>query len=249
MSSKRHYFISRKNSVPAFSRKLNGGVPALVIVDMQNYYLRKDSSYWRYFNALQPGCLDYIVRRCETVVIPNIRLLLGHFRKHGLTVLFLRLCGRDPVRNDLHPFFRETYLKGKRAGFDDVYPLADDPWAGIIDEIEPQYSEHIVDKTTFSPFTRTGFDKLLEKKEISVLVMTGLSTSQCVESTARDASDRGYVTIHIEDAQADYDETSHHSSLYSSQGVCGGLITSSRDYIKTGTTGGFDVRGAEGDYL
>jgi nicotinamidase-related amidase len=238
MSSKRPFFISQKNSSPVSSTELSGGVAALIIVDMQNYYLRRDSSYWRYFNSLQPGCLDYLIRRCETVVIPSIRLLLGHFRKRGLPVIFLRLCGRDPDRNDLHPFFRETYRKGKRAGFDDVYPLADDPWAGIINEVGPQHSEHIVDKTTFSPFTRAGFDELLKKSGVSSLVMTGLSTSQCVESTARDASDRGYVIVQMEDAQADYDETSHGSSLYSSQGVCGGLITSSRDYINTALKGG-----------
>ena len=54
--------------------------PALIIVDMQNYYLKKTSAYWAYFNTLQPGCLDYIAHRCESIVIPNIRLLLECFR-------------------------------------------------------------------------------------------------------------------------------------------------------------------------
>jgi nicotinamidase-related amidase len=63
-------------------------------------------------------------------------------------------------------------------------------------------------------------------------VFTGLSTSQCVETTARDASERGYHIVHIEDAQADYDELSHASSLYSSQGVCGGFIMTAEEYIR-----------------
>ncbi|OHD71296.1 MAG: hypothetical protein A2W19_09820 [Spirochaetes bacterium RBG_16_49_21] len=201
---------------------------------MQNYYLKRDSSYVRYFSALQPGCLDYIIYRCETVVVPNIRLLLCHFRKQGLPVLFLRLCGTDPERNDLHRFFRETYRKGKRAGFDDVYPLAGDRYADIIDEIKPLPSERVIDKTTFSPFTNTAFAMILNESGISTLVLSGLSTSQCVESTARDASDCGYQIIQIEDAQADYDEMSHNSSLFSSQGVCGGFIISTGDYLKAG---------------
>jgi biuret amidohydrolase len=213
---------------------LNDTATALVVVDMQNYYLRRDSSYYHYFNTLQPGCLEYIFTRCGSVVIPNIRRLAETFRKKSMPVLFLRLCGTDPERKDLHHFFRDTYLKGKRAGFDNVYPLADDPFADVIDEIRPLPSDTVISKTTFSPFTRTGIDAVLREKNITTLVFAGLSTSQCVETTARDASDRGYHIIHIEDAQADYDEMSHTSSLYSSQGVCGGYITTAGDYIEAG---------------
>lgn len=214
---------------------MDNAAPALIVVDMQNYYLRQDSSYYQYFNTLQPGCLDYILTRCETVVIPNIRRLAETFRKKSLAVVYLRLCGIDPERKDLHHFFRETYIKGKRAGFDNVYPLESDPFADVFGEIRPLPGETVINKTTFSPFTGTRIDAVLREQEISTLVFTGLSTSQCVETTARDASDRGYHIIHIEDAQADYDEMSHTSSLYSSQGVCGGYITSTGDYLQAGT--------------
>jgi biuret amidohydrolase len=213
---------------------LNNAAPALIVVDMQNYYLKRESSYYNYFSTIQPGCLDYIENRCETTVIPNIQRLLESFRGQSLPVIFLRLCGKDPDRNDLHRFFRDTYIRGKRAGFDNVYPLENDPYADIIDEIKPLPSETIINKTTFSPFTSTNFDAILRKTGVTILVFAGLSTSQCVETTARDASDRGYQIIHIEDAQADYDELSHTSSLISSQGVCGGYITKTDDFIRAG---------------
>ena len=66
---------------------------------------------------------------------------------------------------------------------------------------------------------------------IESLVFTGLATSQCVETTARDASDYGYKIIHISDAQADYDENTHIASLYSSAGVCGGKMMSTEDFL------------------
>jgi biuret amidohydrolase len=210
------------------------GRPALIIVDMQNYYLKKSSAYCSYFNTLQPGCLDYIMHRCESTVIPNIRLLLGHFRGLSLPPVYLRLCGKDPDRSDLHHFFRESYLKGKRAGFVGVYPLAGDPDAAVVDEITPLPDETVIDKTTFSPFTATGIDRMLRAMGITTLMFTGLATSQCVETTARDASDRGYRVIHVEDAQADYDEASHIHSLFSSQGVCGGYIVKTDDVIGRG---------------
>jgi nicotinamidase-related amidase len=215
--------------------------PALVVVDMQNYYLSPDSSYARYFNFFKAGCLDYIRNRCDETVVPNIQRLLEHFRRASLPVVYLRLCGTKPDRSDLHPFFAETYHKGLLAGFDDVYPLAKDPMAAVIPGISPLRGEIIIDKTTFSPFTSTGVDGLLRRMGVSELVFTGLATSQCVETTARDASDRGYGVIHVEDAQADYDEMIHAYSLIASQGVCGGFVTTAAGYISrefsTGTPG------------
>ena len=211
---------------------MDNAPPALVIVDMQNYYLKRDSSYYGYFNSQHAGCLDYILTRCETTVIPNIRRLQECFRGHSLPVIFLRLCGTDPERGDLHPIFRDTHFRGKRAGFDNLYPLANDPFADVADEIRPLPGETIVNKTTFSPFTATGIDRIFRERGISLLAFTGLATSQCVETTARDASDRGYGVIQIEDAQADYDETTHNASLFSSQGVCGGMIIGTDEYIK-----------------
>lgn len=203
-----------------------------MIVDIQNYYLKKDSSYFNYFNAIQPGCLDYIITRCESTVINNIQRLLEYFRSQSRPVIYLRLCGKDPDRNDLHWFFKDTYLKGKRAGLDNVYPLENDRFAEVVDDICPFPEDTIINKTTFSPFTRTAIDDILRNKGIEEIIFTGLATSQCVETTARDASDRGYRIIHIEDAQADYDELSHSASLYSSQGICGGYIYSTDEYIK-----------------
>ena len=61
--------------------------------------------------------------------------------------------------------------------------------------------------------------------------MTGLATSQCVETTARDASDRGYGIVHLEDCQADYHEISHRASLIASRSVCGGHVLGAEDFL------------------
>jgi nicotinamidase-related amidase len=207
---------------------------ALVIVDMQNYYILKDSSYYRYFNDLQPGCLDYIIDRCIGTVVPNIQALMRHFTSHDLPVIYLRLCGTREDRRDLHPFFRETFEKGARKGYSDLYPLSNSNMADVHDDLRPRTGDFIIDKTTYSPFTATNIDSLLKKMNVNSLVFSGLATSQCVETTARDASDRGYAVIHIEDAQADYDEITHVSSLLSSRGVCGGHVVSTEEYIWSG---------------
>lgn len=207
------------------------GRTALIVVDMQKYYLHPDSPYARYFNSIRPGCLDYLLKRSGSLVIPNIRRCIERFRRRNMPVIFLRLCGHDPERRDLHRFFRETYVRGMHAGFNAVYPLADDPWADIVDELEPLPTDIVIDKTTFSPFTATAIDSILRNEGVERLVLTGLATSQCVETTARDASERGYSIVLLEDAQTDYDELTHLSSLLSSRGVCGGNVMTTDEYL------------------
>lgn len=205
---------------------------ALLIIDMQRYYLEATSPYCSYFSSMHPGCMDYILRRCKTMVIPNIARLRDHFHRRREPVIYLRLCGERPDRSDLHRFFRKTWQQGKDLGFEEIYPLAADPLAAVIPELAPAGHDLVITKTTFSPFTATDIYEELSALKIGRLVCTGLATSQCVETTARDASERGFDIVHVEDAQADYDEISHSSSLYSSQGVCGGLIMTTEEFLE-----------------
>lgn len=204
---------------------------ALMIVDMQRYYLEEESDYCQYFSSLYPGSLVYIRNRCEKTVIPNIQRLKFYFSKEGFPVIYLRLCGKDNNREDLHRFFRESWLQGLEHGYDSVYPLEDDPMSNIVDELKPSAGDTIIHKTTFSPFSFTSIEETLRSLDVDTLVFTGLATSQCVETTARDASDRGYRVVHIHDAQADYDQNTHEASLLSSRGVCGGFIENTEDFI------------------
>jgi len=210
---------------------LCSGKTAYVIVDMQKYYLYDFSPYRLYFNRIQPGCLDYLSERCSKIVIPNILKILKYCHEKDIPVLYLRLCGKAQDRSDLHRFFRETHEKGKKNGFDNVYPLKNDSMADIIDELEPANHDIIIDKTTFSAFTSSSILTVLKEINIETLIFSGLATSQCVETTARDASDHGFKVIHVEDTQADYDAVSHNSSLFSSQSVCGGMVFSTEQIL------------------
>ncbi|MFC1669282.1 isochorismatase family cysteine hydrolase [Spirochaetota bacterium] len=204
---------------------------ALVVTDMQKYYLCDNSSYYKYFNHISPGCLEYIIERCSKTVIPNIKKTIEFFRMHSKKIIYLRLCGKDPERKDLHRFFMETYIEGKDMGFDNIYPLEDDPQSDILDEIKPDPEDLVIDKTTFSAFTSTDIKSILLNNRVGTLVFTGLATSQCVETTARDASEHGFKIIHLIDAQADYSEVAHSSSLISSQGVCGSNLFGTDSFI------------------
>lgn len=196
----------------------------LIIVDMQNYYLLPESSFSRYFEFLYPGSLDYIRERANNTVIPNIARIKKEFAKRDLPVIYLRLCGEHPDRLDLHRFFQKSYEEGLLRGYADVYPLKTDNMSDVIERLKPSKNDIVITKTTFSPFSSTGIEEYLLEAGIGRLVMTGLATSQCVETTGRDASERGFDIIQLHDAQADYDEITHNASLLSSRGVCGGAL-------------------------
>jgi len=205
----------------------------LCIVDMQNYYIDQTSDYCQYFKHLQPDCLDYLKDRCDNYVIPNIINLKKYFNSMNLPVIYLKLCGDKDDRSDLHNFFKEIYDHGKVHGFNNIYPLCNDSMADIIPQLKPDKKDIIIQKKTFSPFSETDIQERLKELEIRTLVMTGLATSQCVDTTARDASDRNISIIHVEDAQADYEEHTHYASLHASQGVCGGNIITTDSYLAT----------------
>ncbi len=211
--------------------------PVLLVVDLQRYYLDPEANFRRYPESRNPAAFEYIEARCRDVVIPNATALVEHFRNQEWPVVFLRLCGQNPDRSDLHQCFFESNEIAADAGYPGLYPLADEPLAAVVPEITPEPRERVLDKVTFSGFTSTDLEDILVELDAGELVFCGLATSQCVDTTARDAADRGYPVIHVEDAQADYSEMMHQAALYASQGVCGGHVYSTEEVLNTDRPG------------
>lgn len=206
-------------------------LPALIVVDLQRYYLDPEANFRKYPETQNPNAFDYIAERCNETVIPNVVQLLDHFRHNKWHVIFLRLCGQNPDRSDLHNSFHRANQQAEKNGFPGIYPLVDEPLAAVVPEAQPIAGETVLDKVTFSAFTSTDIEEVLIGLNVDELVFCGLATSQCVDTTARDAADRGYSIIHAEDAQADYSDMSHRASLFASQGICGGGVFSTEEIL------------------
>ena len=205
---------------------------ALLVVDLQRYYIDPSSSFraWTEFHA--PDALAYIEGRIRNSVLPAVSRLRTAFESRGWPTAYLRLCGQREDRADLHRIFRHAHRLAESEGFPDLYPLSSDPLADVLPEIAPSSEDRVFDKTTFSGFSSSGLASWLLEVKPRAIVFAGLATSQCVDTTARDASDRGYQIIHIEDAQADYGADEHYASLFASRGVCGGYILSSQEFCR-----------------
>jgi nicotinamidase-related amidase len=73
--------------------------------------------------------------------------------------------------------------------------------------------ELVIDKNTSSPFNSTGIDQLLHNMGLQTLIVTGVATDMCVENTSRDAADRGYNVIVVQDATATFFPAHHRAAL------------------------------------
>jgi nicotinamidase-related amidase len=100
-------------------------------------------------------------------------------------------------------------------------PPRTDAWAQIVSALAPRPDELVINKTTYGTFNSTGLDHTLRHLGITTLVVGGVVTNVCVETTARDAADLGYQVILVDDACAAYSPEIHESTLLSFQGPFG----------------------------
>ena len=90
--------------------------------------------------------------------------------------------------------------------------------AQILDGLASEPNELVFSKTSGSSFNGTTLDYVLRTMGIDTLVLTGMMTSGCVESSARDAKELGYGVIVVEDTCASWTEELHQASLRTMDG-------------------------------
>ena len=185
---------------------------ALIVIDCQNYCANPECGVTRMFTERYPDVARYYVPRIRET-ISNTRRLLDAFRQSNREVVFTRhgallSDGRDLVLR------RQRRDKDAREQTDrpTLWPKGS-PEHEVVAELAPLAHELVIDKNASSPFNGTGIDQLLRNMDLETLVMTGLATDMCVETTARDAADRGYNVIVVEDAVATFFPEHHRAAL------------------------------------
>lgn len=186
---------------------------ALMIIDMQNYDTRPDRGLGIIMHRDFPDMAEYYYDRVQNVVVPNNVRLLEHFRATGRPIVFVTVGPELPDGSDMIPRrVRRIRRQSSATGVDVTFADGSSDHA-IIDELAPREGELVVNKTSAGAFNSTAIDQTLRNLGITGLVMTGVSTNTCVETTARDASDRGFESVLVEDACASFEEESHVATL------------------------------------
>ncbi len=185
-------------TVPArpFDLALPPGRTALVVIDMQRDFVEPGG-----FGA----SLGNDVSRLLPAVAP-IAALLQAWRQRGWPVLHTREAHR-PDLSDCPPAKRLRGNPSRRIG--DPGPMgrllvAGEPGTAIIPALAPAPGEMVVDKPGKGMFWATGLHERLQAQGITHLVFTGVTTEVCVQTSMREANDRGYDSLIVEDATESY---------------------------------------------
>jgi biuret amidohydrolase len=168
----------------------------LVIIDMQRDFLEPGG-----FGA----ALGNDVSLLRRAIAPTQRLLEAA-RVASLTVIHTRE-GHRPDLADLPPAKK---ARGRLPnGIGDPGPMGrvlvrGEPGHDIIPELYPAPGEPVVDKPGKGAFHATDLDAMLKNRGITQLIVCGVTTEVCVNTTVREANDRGYECIVVEDCVGSY---------------------------------------------
>ena len=190
---------------------------AVLVVDMQNDFGSKGGMFDR-------AGID--IRGIQAVV-PAVQTALASARSAGLPIVYLKMAFL-PDLSDAGPPTAPNLVKHAplNVGAEVSAPdgtssriLVRDTWnTEIVPELTPEPGDLVLFKTRFSGFYNTALDDLLKQRGIDTLIVTGCTTSVCVESTVRDAAFRDYRCVLLEDCMAepvgaDAPRSNHDASL------------------------------------
>jgi nicotinamidase-related amidase len=186
---------------------------ALVVVDVQNYGCNVDAGLGPMLTEHYPEIARYYLPRVTQTVVPNAVRLLDAFRATGRRVVFTRHGPLLPDGSDM--------IERRRRRDADAVASTGTPalWHRgtfeheVVAALAPVAGEVVLDKNTSSAFNSTGLEWLLRNMTVETLVLVGIATDMCVETTARDAADRGFNVILVEDATATFFEHHHRAAL------------------------------------
>jgi biuret amidohydrolase len=178
---------------------------ALVIIDMQRDFLEPGG-----FGA----ALGNDVTRLQAAVVP-CRAVLSAARKAGLLVIHTRE-GHRPDLSDAPPLKVERGDPALRIGAPGPMGrilVRGEPGHDIIPELYPVAGEPVIDKPGKGAFCQTDLELMLRNRGIETLLVCGVTTEVCVNTTVREANDRGFRCIVLSDCCASYFPEFHQAGL------------------------------------
>lgn len=178
---------------------LDAAGTALLVVDMQ--YFDAHREYGMALLAEPAESAEYFEQVDE--IVPRIRRLQDCARAHSIPVVHTHLCSRARDGADR---CRSHRLRGWRyeAGTRE---------AEFLPELAPLPGEVVVEKTTSGAFNSGGLEAALRSLGVERLVVCGVDTRYCVETTVRDASDRNFDVVLVGDACASKTRELHEQGL------------------------------------
>ncbi|HKX11228.1 MAG TPA: isochorismatase family cysteine hydrolase [Stellaceae bacterium] len=199
-----------------YDGKLNPKQLALLVIDLQIDFVSADG---------------YLAKRGYDVapvraILPAVRAVIEAVRRAGGLVVYTR----QGYRADLADMTDYERFRRRRGGLDGTGVLVrGSPGFEIVPELPVDPADVIIDKTANGAFTYTDLEQILRVRGIEQVMLTGCTTDVCVHSTLREAHDRNFQCLLIEDACASGDAYAHAAAVHMvtvEDGVFGAVATS-----------------------
>jgi len=137
-------------------------------------------------------------------VIKNAQKLIEAFHQLKAQVILVRVASSFDGKDMLNPIVDEPMVRRGNLP---------EGWANIVSELKPQENDLLITKHQWGAFYGTELDLQLRRRGITTIVLGGIATNMGVESTARDAYERGYNLIFVCDAMAARTKEDHEFAL------------------------------------
>ncbi len=204
---------------------------SLVIIDMQYLDAHQDYGVVAALEKTHPGSTEYYSKRLKTSV-PAIKSLLEYARASGMRIIHIVVGSKYKDLRDFNKRMRHWIFELQNAsGIEDIY-WTESPTFKVLEELTPGPGETIIRKTSYGAFNSTNIENILRELDIDTLIVTGCVTNYCVETTARDAADRGFSVVLVDDAVAGFSQASHDATLASLRGGFAAVVPSAQNLIQ-----------------
>ena len=188
---------------------------ALIVVDVQNDFVSPEGSAGKRGDDVGPAM----------AMIPNLTGLIDQARRVGLTIIYIRT-----THSDWTDTASWVYRTSQKSG---LSTCREGSWgAEFYDGIGPLPTERVVIKHRYSAFINTDLNTVLKARGIQSVLVCGVATNVCVETTARDGYMYDYYVTMIDDCSAAYDAKLHMSTLENIRRHFG-LVASSNQIVET----------------
>lgn len=188
---------------------------AVLIVDVQNDFCAEGGAMHREGRDVS----------LAQAMVPRLAGFVEAARAAGVACVWIRNVYNTGPNFYLSEVWLEQAKRRRRGAYTSIPVCEPGQWNGDFYQIKPRPDEVIVTKHRYGAFESSDLDLVLRSRGIRTVIMTGVATNVCVETTARQAFLRDYYVVFTSDCTATYSQAEHDATLHNIDTFFGAVVS------------------------